>query len=632
MGGQVEVTERQAVNLDTLIACVSRLGYLEEQIQGVAPKETRPETQNELLLAVAAAGAAFVQATRDASSDDLPPVRFDLLSELRRAEAVLQPRQAYLIRFNGFLFRYLEESYQLHPDVYAAVAYLEPGLAHILLTTPGRIFDADCPARQLLEFILSAARGYDEFAGRRAWELISGVRDITRGLAESTSLSERLFVEAKLSLATLVRRYNMNALIFEKHIIEKERGELLREDARLRVNQEIQRLVSGQVLPSVLLDFLREVWAKHLYITYLREGMDCDLWKEGLEDIATLVWSLTVTDAKVLFNAYGSRVSKTITRMRANAAKVHQNTDLSDRCFQLVDDMHLQIMDGETPDVPNPVRMERFDEIVPSAANRVLPPELSEALDQARVGEWYWVDDKGLQLRSKLIEKNSERGYALFTNFSGVKSGKFGFRELAEGLVGGRVRPIRVQPVFESALAYAFDRLASLIPEKEAQAEQARMEREARLAAREKAAELERRLKELERIRLEKARELAERQRAEEEAARRRAEEKRRAEREAREQALARAVSDVERMQPGGILELLDKDNRPVSCKLGLKLKSSRKMIFVDRFGAKVAEFLPEQLAERVAEGSASIRNYGVAFDDTLQSLIVERSDKLQID
>jgi hypothetical protein len=85
-------------------------------------------------------------------------------------------------------------------------------------------------------------------------------------------------------------------------------------------------------------------------------------------------------------------------------------------------------------------------------------------------------------------------------------------------------------------------------------------------------------------------------------------------------------------MQSGGWLEILNEDHQRISCKLGLRIKSSGKLIFVDSLGRKVMEFLPRQLAERIVDGSAAIVDFGVAFDETLGNLIVERSEKIKTD
>ena len=63
--------------------------------------------------------------------------------------------------------------------------------------------------------------------------------------------------------------------------------------------------------------------------------------------------------------------------------------------------------------------------------------------------------------------------------------------------------------------------------------------------------------------------------------------------------------------------------------KLALKLRSSGKLIFVNRLGQRGLELLPRDFAERIVDGAANIVDYGVAYDYGLQSLISTRDEKL---
>ncbi len=85
-------------------------------------------------------------------------------------------------------------------------------------------------------------------------------------------------------------------------------------------------------------------------------------------------------------------------------------------------------------------------------------------------------------------------------------------------------------------------------------------------------------------------------------------------------------------MQSGGWLEYIGADDQRISCKLGLRLKSSGKMIFVDNLGRKVIELRSVELAERIVDGNAAILDFGVAFDSTLSGLINERSERIHHD
>ncbi len=542
------------------------------------------------------------------------------------------PRQVYLLRFTVLLFRYLEEACDLRPLARNPLEVLKPAVARLLLVDPGLLYEPEGSVRQLLELVVNSVQGYDEGAGGRARALVDEISKGVEVVGDAADASAEVFQQCKAKLAGIIRRYNRNALIFEKHIIEKEKGELLREDARLFVNREILQAVAGHLLPRLLLEFLREVWSKYLYITYLREGMDSQAWRDGIDDIRVLVWSLTVRDAAALFSAYGGEVGRTMKRMRERAATVNIVGDLPERFFCMADSLQLQIMDGARPQVPDPVRVGGFVDPASSVSSELLDDEAGRLVDGMRNGRWYWVEQGGLRLRCKLIEKNPARGYVLFTNYSGLKNAKLDFAQLAGALRSGAVRPMDCSGVVEQGLAYALEHLNAVIPEVRERAEEAQAAcRAAETARAEARAQSERlRRQEAQRIEQERLRQIQ----ALEEEERRQAEARAReaAEQEARAQALQGILADVERMQPGAVLEMLDDGHKSISCKLGLKLKSSGKMIFVDRFGAKVAEFLPAQLARSVRDGNAVIRNFGVAFDDTLQSLIIDRSDKLHIE
>jgi hypothetical protein len=125
---------------------------------------------------------------------------------------------------------------------------------------------------------------------------------------------------------------------------------------------------------------------------------------------------------------------------------------------------------------------------------------------------------------------------------------------------------------------------------------------------------------------------LEEKRRRQQELARRESEARTQAEDSVRNAALQQVLTDIERMQPSGWAEFIDADGQTVTCKLALKLRSSGKLIFVDQLGRKVQELLPEAIAGRIIDGTASIVDYGVAYDHGLQSLISERDERFDDD
>ncbi|MFO7529795.1 MAG: DUF1631 domain-containing protein [Marinobacter sp.] len=80
---------------------------------------------------------------------------------------------------------------------------------------------------------------------------------------------------------------------------------------------------------------------------------------------------------------------------------------------------------------------------------------------------------------------------------------------------------------------------------------------------------------------------------------------------------LARADS----LRVGSWIELIRHDNR-TRCKLAAFIKATGKYIFVNRSGAKVAEYQREELARAMAAGEIGMLDDGLIFDRALESII----------
>jgi hypothetical protein len=206
-----------------------------------------------------------------------------------------------------------------------------------------------------------------------------------------------------------------------------------------------------------------------------------------------------------------------------------------------------------------------------------------------RQGDWYLLNDGTRRVRGRIVENNQRNGYVLFANLSGIKVARLTYAAADEARRSGGLCRVDSRPVFDRVLALALDDWASAL-------DRLQSDREAR-GLRDAGAARER------------------------DSARAQATGRAQARREARERAVSSTAEAIRRMQPGGLLEFIDEDERRVTCRLALVLRSSRKLVFVDGVGRKVVELLPGELAERVVAGSAQVLDYGASFDETLQGL-----------
>ena len=653
----------QSRRLPALLAVIE---HLEGRLYGGAKPDEDALSDKELSDFLKSVGYQYAQAFTAAISANTDPPRLKLEDELQSL-LIAQPRRRILsirhiamLQLTEVIFRFIAAFRDVHAHVYSVLQGLQVGFAKTLLNEPASLMNPGESHRSFLEFLIEAFIGYDQYSGRRARSLVNEAgRRIAETLASPNDAEA--FKTAKQNFAELLARYNRESTIYEKSLITKEQGLAARDDVRLLVTQEILKAINGKRLPPDLLRFFREVWSKYLQVTYLRDGKDSDVWQQGINVIQTLVQSLYIEDPYEMLQFYQNDLSQALAVLHSGAESIHQDLQLTQNVLAYLDELPLQLIQkGKKPDVSN------FQEVpLVDQANIVanIFPEDDKVLKSLNIGDWCLMNIGEQKIRGKLIQKDIHLGYCLFANFSGIKAGRLEINGLGKIVEAKKLIRIDIISVFERALETALTQLENQVQRLENKVHLVEQERSK--VAKKTAAiinlepvfieaakpkvtaqavppfsakveteiskplvteEDENRIKELrEKIRREEIAALEqERKEAEEQVKVRELEQQ-----QEQEKALEKALREVNTLQPGGWLELIAKDNVKHICKLGLKLKSTKKMIFVDRFGQKVADMRADELAARIVEGSARIINQGVAFEDTLQSLILDRTGKI---
>jgi hypothetical protein len=623
----------QALPLPDLIA---RVDTLEQRICG-GPVQERVIAPAQLTAALRQVGRSYLEAAQQVGVDTAP--RLELTDALRAVldtqsdsgghRNTMSLHQGALVQTVELVFRYLEDSADLDPLAYAALQHLQVVLAQALLSDPLTL-ESGRTVRQLCEQLVQVARGYDRQAGARADELLARLSGLVSETLSTAGTPEQSCAAALDKLHGLLTLHDRDSMRLARELVVKEQGLARNSDSRLVVSREILQAVQGRRLPRVLLEFLQRIWSKYLYVTYLRRGMDSHEWRRGVQDIQVLVDSFTINDPDDLLAFYAEHLSRALARVRLQSASIHGDRELTERFFTLMDEVPMRIMGGNPP-APE-------EALVTASPNPAADPGINlsredrELLVGLRVGRWYHLQERDLKLRCRLVEHSTQFSYCLFTNLSSIKTARLDLRTVAQRLREGRLQPVVTDPPVEPALVFAVRELSGQLPTLEVEAEAAERERAA-LSERQRQQETAERLRRRHQEQLEaQARLLEERRREQHQRLRHRTQVREQAEHSAREQAWQQALNEVGRMQTGGMLQTLAADGSRIHCRLGLKIKSNGKLIFVDRLGRKVLELLPDELATHLVTGSAAITDYGVAFDDSLGMLINEHSERIHID
>lgn len=524
----------------------------------------------------------------------------------------LSVAQAECFAILDALFARLSAPDELEPGLLRAVAPLRVLLARLALAGADPFEHAAEPGRGLLEFCTRIGRGWDAHAGRKAEELPRRIRDIAQRLAAAPRLGEPDCSAALAELVDFLAEFNRGVAALEQRLISMERAQSRQQDARLYVAQLVGSTLAGRALPESLLGFLAEVWSKYLHTVFLRDGLDSEPWLAAVREIGALA---DVVDAEVAEHErrdYASRAFTLLGRVREAVESIHHNLEVAARCFEELESLILAKLEGREHGLAVAAPMAVPDPAEPEAALAAGDGDALRRVRSLRVGDWLWLSEHGQRVRCKVADKDMAHGQLFLVNYSGLKVGKREFGALAAEFAAGEAGLLARLPVFDAALA-------AIEQGCQARANAAKRELIQVLRARE----------------VERARQLAAELAAEEERqaeARARAEAAARAEaeRQARERAYQDSLLEVRALQAGGWIELPDAAGKRVPAKLALIMASTRKLVFVDRRGLRLAELTQEALARHVADNQAAILHAGVAFDQTLATLVQQRREHLQ--
>lgn len=146
-----------------------------------------------------------------------------------------------------------------------------------------------------------------------ARQLLDAMGEVAMRLPADFSDTSPLFAQLEAIIQELVEGFSDSLDIFDS-VRERLRGLLLEEDKRIeaqtqveakRVEElenlsfsrsvaemEIQARIQGKDIPAVVVEFLAQQWLKLLLLVHVKEGIESEDWKQGLETVDQLLWSI----------------------------------------------------------------------------------------------------------------------------------------------------------------------------------------------------------------------------------------------------------------------------------------------------------------------------------------------------
>jgi len=378
----------------------------------------------------------------------------------------------------GMLFEFILEDRNLPADMQVLLARLQIPYLKVALLDRRLFAHKTHPARQLLDALADAAKGWSTDADRdgRLFEKIKSIVDrLLHDFDEDVGVFNRLSTELQDFLDISRKR----AELAEQRVAESTRGREKLEQARRRAAQEIVGRIGGAALPPLIHGVLTRAWANYVVLTFLRQGEDSTEFRESLHFIDDFILS-----ARPVYDANARRDLRTLlpgierSLRRGLAAVAFQETDTEQLLAQL-HAFYRQQLGESAPEtesgtlvasaMPLPDAMQSFDE--PNgrtAADDETDSLLDEAFDernlgQARalqVGQWLeFTADDGTTDRAKLSWISPISGRFLFVNRRGLKVADHSLAGLAQAFASGTARVLDSTLLFDRAMDAIVERL-----------------------------------------------------------------------------------------------------------------------------------------------------------------------------
>jgi hypothetical protein len=378
----------------------------------------------------------------------------------------------------GMLFEFILEDHNLPAEMQVLLARLQIPYLKVALLDRRMFAHKSHPARQLLDALADAAKGWST-DGDRDGRLFDKVKSIVERLLHDFDDDVVIFTRLANELQEFLDVSRKRAELAEQRVAESTRGREKLEQARRRAASEIVTRIGGAALPPLIYGVLTRAWANYIVLTLLRQGDESPEFRESLRFIDDFIAS-----ARPVYDLNGRRdlrsllpgIERSLRRGLASVAFQEGDTE------QLLGQLHAfyrQQLGESTPETESGTLVSSvlpLPESIQAIEEPVLEPEpddendalLDEAFDERnltlardlKVGQWLeFTSDEGATDRAKLSWVSPISGRFLFVNRRGLKVADHSLAGLAQAFANGTARLLDSSLLFDRAMDAIVERL-----------------------------------------------------------------------------------------------------------------------------------------------------------------------------
>ena len=380
-----------------------------------------------------------------------------VLLQLRAKPIQLSRRQRETLHLASVLFEFISDEKHLAPQIIQPLVQLQIPVFKTALLDQTFFTSKGHPLRRLVNELALASVGWSNDNGQ---PLLRKITAIVAQIREEFVRDQALFGQLLVDFSVFIGQEKRRLALSERRLVEAEDAKALADKARKRVSVEVGLRMDGFVLNEPLREFIGKVWFQVLFVRCLRAGNDSLPWRDALQTLTDLVWSVqplkTAKDRQALI----MMVPNLMERIRAGLDDIAYDPFATADICTLINRLHRESVAAFNPaqlppSAPAKNAVKPHTPVsVETSSEMTGPDDLHwQQVATFAPGSWFdIIEPEQPILRCRLAAVIKQTGTFIFVNRSGVKVAERQHYQLALGLRSGQLRPLDSSLLFDRAL------------------------------------------------------------------------------------------------------------------------------------------------------------------------------------
>jgi len=247
-----------------------------------------------------------------------------------------------VINLVNMLFEFILDDRNLSSTMKALLARLQIPIIKVAIVDKDFFNRSGHPARRLLNELARAALGWQAPENPAARDpLLAHIEQLVQRVLNDFDTDLSIFDELLEDFLAFNDKERRRALILERRTLDAESGKAKAEQGREQVDNLLQTLTEGKVLPEIVSHILSGPWSNVLFLHGLKDGVDSKPWLSARDVAVDLIWSVTAQASGDNRQRLLALIPELLNRLRSGFESIAFNPFEVNELFRQLEPIHL---------------------------------------------------------------------------------------------------------------------------------------------------------------------------------------------------------------------------------------------------------------------------------------------------